>query len=155
MTYKAYGMVPHAHVYDVLEHILASVEQECTLIIRVVDSHRSCEELSHMLSHHDIAHTTVHNNVCVGTEAIREVLSRGIFNGFDEIWIIAGSPPAFDLASLPSATSDSADFSINVPEGLLDTMEQINCFLVLGDGCGLNFATLSPRIREHLEQYEP
>lgn len=150
MITVAVGMTPDGNVSDALLRILRSRGHDWLAVVRSIDSASTTAELTKSLAFHQIAYDVISGNVCLSIENLQKAVSGGAFTGFDEVWIIAGSPPAFDLASLPSATSDGADFSADVPEELLRTMEQINCVLILGDGCGLNYATTLPQLQEEL-----
>jgi len=105
-----------------------------------------------------LPHDLVNGNICLSLEQLKTAMADGLFTGFDEVWIINGPPPAFNLESLPMATSDGRDFSLDSPKDLIldfpkelsSTMEKIHCVLILGDGCGLNYAATSEPLRDAL-----
>lgn len=155
MITLTHGMIPDGNVSDALHRILRLPWHDRLAVVRSIDSASTTTDLTKALAFHHIAYDVINGNVCLSAEGLQKAASGGAFTGFDEVWIVAGSPPALDLASLPSATSDGADFSTDVPEGLSSTMEQINCVLVLGDGCGLNYATTLPQLRDALAESGP
>ena len=142
------GMVPGGNVHDALERILRMRGEDWVAVIRSIDSARSQDHLRRSLATYRVPYEVTNGNVCVSIDALQKALGEGAFTGFDEVWIADGKPPAFDLASFPSATSDGADFSLNVPHELSRAMEDANCILIVGDGCGLNYATTSQEFQE-------
>jgi hypothetical protein len=150
MSPLTHDLIPNGNVADVLTRILPLHDRDWLAIVRNIDSTHATDGLSNALAFHRVAYNIINGNVCLSIEAIQKAVSKEVFTGFDEVWIIAGSPPASDLSMLPSATSDGADFSSRVPEGLLDAMVRTNCILIVGDGCGLNYATTSSRLQGEL-----
>jgi hypothetical protein len=138
------------HVGETLTRILRVRGQDWLAVVRSIDSSHSTDGLSKALAFHHMAYDVINGNVCLSIETLQKAVSEEVFTGFDEVWIIAGSPPAFDLASLPGATSDGADFSSDLPEELSRAMEQTGCVLILGDGCGLNCASRSQELLEEI-----
>ena len=75
--------------------------------------------------------------------------SVGLFRGTDELILCAKWNDEFE--SFPGRiTSDIQDFNESTPLGLEEWMLDTGCLLVLGDGDGLNFATLDPELCERL-----
>jgi hypothetical protein len=99
---------------------------------------------------HKIRHGFRSGNVVVTEEELRTALSKGVFTGFDEVWIFTDSPPIEDMQTLPSATSESTDFDSALPQELLEFLETTSFRVILGDGCGLNYATRDREIAELL-----
>ena len=149
-----YGMVSDGRVGSALARILPLCGRDCAAIIRGIDSARSRNDLTKVLAFHDVPYDVVNGNICVSAAALQKSLELGLFTGFDEVWISSGSPPTFDLASLPSATSDATDFSSSMPGELSVAIEKTNCILVLGDGCGLNYASNDEHIQEMITKGE-
>jgi len=78
-----------------------------------------------------------------------QLASIGLFNGFDEVYLCTEWIDEFEC--FPGRiTSDLADFGEGTPLGLEDWMLDSGCLLALGDGVGLNFATVDPDIAERL-----
>jgi hypothetical protein len=152
MLALAYGTMPDEHVSDALMRLMPLCEQDWTTIIRSIDSCRSLDGLVRILAFHHMAHKVVHRNVCLSMSELQKALDAGVFTGFDEVWIVSGRPPAFELSQLPSATSDGTQFSGGMPEGLAEAVEKTACVLILGNGCGLNYATSNERIRQEMTQ---
>ena len=145
----AYGMLPGGTVGDALTRVLMrSCAQGWVAVVRSIDSSSSMDDLVRILAFHCIAYEVVHGNVCLSMSDLQKALDAGVFTGFDEVWIISGRPPAMELSQLPSTTSDGTEFSRGMPEGLPTAMEKMNCILIVGDGCGLNYATSNEYIRE-------
>ena len=150
MISVSHGMLPDRNVHGVLERILCMRGQDWVAVIRSIDSSYSQDALTGALAFHHLAYQVINGNICVCIDTLQKALGQGFFTGFDEVWIVSGKPPDFDLASLPSATSDGADFSSDVPKELSRVLEQTNCILIIGDGCGLNYATISRQLQEEL-----
>jgi hypothetical protein len=71
--------------------------------------------------------------------------SLGFFRGNDELLLCDHWNEEFE--SFPGRiSSDQQDFSITTPLGLEEWMVDAGCLLALGDGNGLNFATLDPEL---------
>jgi len=65
----------------------------------------------------------------------------GMLNGNDELYLCSKWEDEFE--AFPGRVgSDASDFNQGTPLGLEEWMEDSGCVLVLGDGAGLNFATL-------------
>jgi hypothetical protein len=143
-------MIPSGNVGDALTRILRLRGHDWLAVVRSIDSACTTGDLTKAIAFHHLAYDVINGNVCLSVETLKQAMSGGAFTGFDEVWIIAGSPPSSDLASLPNATSDGADFSSELPEEVRSAMEQMSCILILGDGCGLNYATTSPQLHEEL-----
>jgi hypothetical protein len=140
MTSLAHGMMPGGNVCDALMRILRLLRHDWLAVLRSLDSNCATGDLAKALQFHHIAYDLNNENVCLSIETLQKAVDEGVFTGFDEVWIVAGSPPAFNLASFHSATSDSADFSLDLPKDLPSAIKQTDCVLILGDGCGLNYA---------------
>jgi len=73
----------------------------------------------------------------------------GLFAGNDELLLLSEWNDEFE--SFPGRlTSDLSDFSIGTPLGLEEWLLDAGCLLALGDGFGLNFATLDPGLADDL-----
>src|SRR5690349_25162539 len=73
----------------------------------------------------------------------------GFLNGGDEIYFL----PEFDEEFEPfpgRITADVLDFNEASPLGLEEWMVDSGCLLALGDGRGVNYATLSSALSERL-----
>jgi len=148
MTTVTYGMV-RGHVSDALLRILRLRRHDWLVVIRQIDSASSQEDLTKALAFHCVPYQLINGNVCVSIDAVQSAVEE-LFTGFDEVWIVSGKPPSFDLASLPHATSESTDFSSGVPDEVLSAMDRTNCVVILGDGCGLNYATTAEEIQQEI-----
>ncbi len=148
MTSLAYGMTPSGNVADALRRVLPLFHREWITVIRSIDSASSQDDLAKALTFHKVPHNCTNGNICFSVGDLQRVLDADVFTGFDEVWIVSGSSPSFDLGHLPSATSDATDFSARMPKDLRLAIEKTNCILVVGDGCGLNYATTDEQICE-------
>lgn len=109
-------------------------------VVRSLDSARTNEQLLKILSFHKISADIFENNVWLTYDNLVLALAADVFTGFDEIWVYKKSMPSIPLRDAPSVTSDGEDFSVALPVGLAEVIEQSDCALVVGDGCGLNYA---------------
>jgi hypothetical protein len=76
--------------------------------------------------------------------------SLGFFRGTDELYLAESWNDEFE--SFPGRiTSDQQDFSVTTPLGLEEWMIDSGCLLAMGDGNGLNFATLDRELVERLK----
>jgi hypothetical protein len=75
--------------------------------------------------------------------------SIGLFNGSNELLLVAEWNEEFE--SFPGRiSSDVLDFGVVTPIGLEEWMIDSDCLLAVGDGNGLNFATLDKILAERL-----
>jgi hypothetical protein len=75
--------------------------------------------------------------------------SVGMFSGSDELYLCTDWNDEFE--GFPGRiTSDVQNFEEGTPLGLEEWMIDVGCLLALGDGAGLNFATLDAGIAERL-----
>jgi hypothetical protein len=80
---------------------------------------------------------------------LEHLSSLGFFRGTDELFLCSEWNEEFE--SFPGrVTSDQHDFGVTTPLGLEEWMMDAGCMLVLGDGSGLNFATLDHALADHL-----
>jgi hypothetical protein len=80
--------------------------------------------------------------------------SLGLLGGQDELYLVAEWNDEFE--SFPGRiTSDLIDFEETTPLGLEEWMVDAGCLLALGDGHGLNFATLDRDLSERLRARFP
>ena len=150
MITPTHGMIPGDNVGDALTRLLHVCGHDWLAVVRSIDSAYSTEDLAKALAFRRLSYDVINGNICLSVKTLQKAVSEWMFTGFDEVWIIAGPPPAFDFGSLPSATSDGADFSSDLPEELSHVMVETNCVVILGDGCGLNYATTSQQIQKDL-----
>lgn len=146
----AFGNLRTGTVRDALMRVRDLIGDASVAVIRSLDSAHSGHDLSHALSFHKVPHDVSLGNVHVSMDHLWSALDAEVFTGFDEVWIYPGKLPDVDLGSVPSATSDGIDFTHGVPKGLAEAIERTRCVLVLGDGCGLNYATSDERIDERI-----
>jgi len=77
--------------------------------------------------------------------------AQGLLAGTDEVMLAAEWSDEFEV--FPGRfTSDLQDFTITTPLGLEEWMLDSGCVLAMGDGRGLNFATLDAGLAERLRK---
>lgn len=81
--------------------------------------------------------------------------SAGLLNGGDEIFFMAEFNEEFE--PFPGrVTPDTQDFQEVSPLGLEEWMVDSGCLLAIGDGRGVNYATLDPELASRLRaQFQP
>lgn len=150
-----YGTIRDGRVSRALRQILPFGRQSWVAIIRGIDSARSYDTLVKAMNHHHLPFTTNAGNVVISMETLRKALHAGAFTGFDEVWVFPDGLPNFDLSVVPSATSDAMDLSSSIPAGLSDAIQRSgSVVVVLGDGCGLNYAAPEGPILEAIVRSE-
>jgi hypothetical protein len=80
--------------------------------------------------------------------------SVGVLNGNDELFLCSEWNDEFE-AFPGRVSSDTQDFNEGTPLGLEEWMIDTGCLLVLGDGAGLNFATLDDSLADRLRARFP
>jgi hypothetical protein len=77
--------------------------------------------------------------------------AQGLLGGGDEVLLTSEWNDEFE--AFPGRfTTDIADFSTTTPLGLEEWMLDTRCILAMGDGRGLNFATLDAGLAERLRK---
>ena len=80
--------------------------------------------------------------------------SVGLLSGTDEIYLVAEWEDEFEV--FPGRiSSDLVDFEETTPLGLEEWMVDTGCLIALGDGSGLNFATLDAQLAERVRKRFP
>ncbi|KAA3611940.1 MAG: hypothetical protein DWQ01_07610 [Planctomycetota bacterium] len=146
------GKLSGIYLAEALQLILRSPEEGWIFVVRCIDSTRDSLGVSKILSFHKVNHDTLNSNVFLTLKDLKDFPLDQLFAGFDEVWVFIDSPPHKNLNGLPTATSETTDFSEAFPRELNKAFEQHGCLLILGDGCGLNFATTSKKIAQSLTQ---
>lgn len=128
-------------VSNALARIKGVLPPGCRVIVRSIDSTKDFAQLVHILSrfrdHEDPGVDTT-----VTLDCVERALDAGLFTGFDEVWLTHGE---LEAAPRPPAeivfTSDAADFEDDDCSEVGAVMNRHKVFLILADGCGLNYAT--------------
>lgn len=144
------GIFLNEHVPDALMRVRDVLNGEEIAVIRSIDSGDSQDYLNRALLFHKIKYEVAHGNFYVDAENLWRAIEREVFTGFDEVWIYNGVPPQVDLGGVRPATSDGTDFSEGLPMEIAKALDTTHCLLVLGDGCGLNYATQDERIASRI-----
>ena len=80
--------------------------------------------------------------------------SLGLFGGQDELYLVTEWNDEFEV--FPGRiSSELVDFEETTPLGLEEWMVDSGCLLALGEGRGLNFATLDSQLAENLRARFP
>jgi hypothetical protein len=98
----------------------------------------------------DMGCSDFEKNLLVPGNQIAAVATQ-LFNGFDEIWCFderPTKPKPSDLWIVPPLDLSRDD----VPELLILWMKESNCRLGLGDGIGMNYASLDRETAQRLEE---
>lgn len=140
-------------VRDALLQVRDFVSESSVAVVRSIDSACSRDGLSRALTFHRVPYDVVLGNIQLSMENLWRAVDAEVFTGFDEVWIFSGEFPAADLTRMPPVTSDGTDFTDGIPEEVARTFESGHCFLVVGDGCGLNYATSDDRIAKAIAEY--
>lgn len=75
----------------------------------------------------------------------------GMFTGFDELYLCSEWNDEFE--SFPGRiTTEVVNFAEGTPLGLEEWLFDSSCMLALGDGAGLNFATLDAALAQRLRK---
>lgn len=149
MLAARHGVSPNGSVASALVGVLRLPRYHDSIFaVRSIDSANSRGGLCNALEFHRVPYEIIGDNVCVSAGALQRGLDDSLLTGFDEVWVFPDGPPALDLSSLPGATSDATDFSAGIQPILSEAMSKTNCAAILGDGCGLNYATTDADIAE-------
>ncbi len=98
-----------------------------------------------------IRHERHRGVILVAPGELDQMSSIGMFNGFDELWLMREWNDEFE--AFPSRiTTDVTNFGDGAPLGLEEWMLDAGGLLALGDGAGLNFATLDPELARKLKK---
>ena len=146
MASLIHGVVEDRRLVDVLSRILQFVPPSFAGIVRCMDSDDSEQGLVWSLGQYHVSHEVCAGNVCLSIDGLKAASAAGVFTGFDEVWIVPASSRSYDLAGVPTSTSDGTDFSTSVPVKVSCAAYKAGCILILADGCGLNYATTDERI---------
>ena len=146
-----HGRVPRTSVAEVLARLLPLCGRERIAVIRSIDSSHSQRDLARVFDFQHVPYDLINGNVCMSMDDLGKALDAEMFSGFDEVWVCGDTPPSFDLGLLPAATSDATDFSEGAPSAILDAVERTQCLFLVGDGCGLNYATTDDRIAKEIQ----
>jgi len=102
-----------------------------------------------------IALGTVGNALVINSgEFIKALSFRGLFTGFDEVWLHCSFPREGEICTR-RMTSDGINLAEEVSEGLVEEFKASSAILGLGDGCGLNFITRRKDLAELIVRGSP
>jgi hypothetical protein len=101
-----------------------------------------------------IRHLTHRGAVLLTPGELDRLSSVGMLGGQDELYLVAEWNDEFEV--FPGRiTTDLVDFDETTPLGLEEWMIDAGCLLALGEGQGLNFATLDSQLAERLRTRFP
>ena len=145
-----YGFLRHLRIREELTKTMDFFSEDLIAVVRSIDSGHSRESLEKAMKFHDLSYDVLNGNICLSRKNLQCAISDKLFTGFDEVWLFAGFTPKKDLSEVPAATSDGQDFSENLHLEILEAFHETECFVLLGDGCGLNYLTNNLAIAEEL-----
>jgi hypothetical protein len=147
-----YGNVPTG-VQEVLVRLYERSPTFTTALIRCLDSDHTPSGVLGVLARYGIEGRLDASGAAVSKEELfRAAKKRGLFAGFDEVWLFEDDRPNRHIPSHIVLTSDGLDFNNGLPEGLEACMRDSRCVLALGDGCGLNYATWDCELQNWLAE---
>jgi hypothetical protein len=98
-----------------------------------------------------VEHKIAYGNVWIAARCIDEATAMHLFTGFDEVWLYEEAPH-FDLSCVHGSTSESTDFSKELPVDTAEAIVKTKCRAALGDGCGLNYVTTDQDLAVRIEE---
>lgn len=126
-----------------------------TCALRVLDSMRSGEAIQAALGRRGVsARVEAGFAVLAGCDLLR-VLEQGLLCGFDEVWLLTSGKPLTPVPDDLVLTSDGTELRSADAAKLEPVLQAVGAWLILGDGCGLNWATTSERVRDILTKPMP
>ena len=134
-----------ASVPDALREVRALVAADQKVVVRCVDSQRSSPRIAEAVARHGEVCTAEPEGCVLTCAGLYRLLLAGFFNGFDEIWVLAGTAPATGKLGVAALTSDAVQFDKAAVGDLPGSLRSVGALAVLADGCGLNYATVDPR----------
>jgi len=147
----------NASVSEVIESGDLLPEYELAAIVVLEGQERPGEEpaLRRRLRAEGIRPTEHRGALLLDPAGLERFSAVGLLGGGDEVFLASEWNEEFE--PFPGRVSaDSVDFREGTPLGLEEWMVHARCQLVLGDGAGLNFATLSRELSDRLSaRFEP
>ena len=141
-----YGWNADLDVLSALDRIASNRLARVTALLSVIDSSPDVARmisLIPLLERTGRAYTVVDRDVGVELPILLELFEEQFFTGFDEVWLVRGTP----RRGKPNGLRITSDLRLTGPrEGLSEWMVDSNCLAGLGDGDGLNFATFDERL---------
>jgi hypothetical protein len=119
-------------------------------VVRALDSMWSGAEIQAALGRRGITvRLEAGMAVLEGGELLR-VREQGLLTGFDELWLLSAGQPPTSVPDDAVFTSGSRQLTPDDAAAVGPILAAAGAWLVLGDGCGLNWATTSERARDVL-----
>jgi hypothetical protein len=137
-------------IAEVLESFFDQLPLFQRVAVRCLDSDSDPRAIYEVLLRHAIDGRLESHSVSLTSTQLRHAAANHVFTGFDELWFSQSEKRIDAIPSDIVLTSDAVNFSERIPEGLGTTMKNLASILVLGDGCGLNYATWDSRFSELL-----
>lgn len=140
-----FGLLSFLSIHDSLKKIIDLSESELVAVVKCIDSSNLKEDMENILNFHKITYHIFHDNICLDHENLLKALFEKVFTDFDELWLFKGSFPTQNI-STSRCTSDFHNFNKRLPNEVVDVFLRTDCWMLLGDGCGLNYLTADERI---------
>src|SRR4051812_36050365 len=143
------GWNPDLDVPAAIDRMLSTGSCSAVALVSMLDSTPGVASLPSLVPHlieSGLDYATIGEDVLVDLPTLLELTrdeDHAWFAGFDEVWICSSRPTCGKPDDV-RITSDNA--MTTEPDGLSAWMRSATCFLALGDGDGLNFATFDPTL---------
>jgi hypothetical protein len=151
-----FGHAAGLNIPFVLESETEILSRYKLAMITVIDSNHDVANLKSvagLLEDEDLGITTIDSHLVVPCELVPELVAfeRNLFNGFDEIWFLEGTPSE----PRPEDLVITADVVLDGERAqrVAVWLDAAGAGLGLGDGDGLNWVTLDARIAAVLESW--
>lgn len=132
----------------VFREVILAVGDASYVLITTIDSSPNVASLPSVLPplrSSGAFHAVVNGDVVVDLDTAQELMyERGLFAGFDELWLCAQVPGS----SKPEGLRTTSDKPLRgeLPVEAADWMSKSGCRVGLGDGDGLNLVTSDDRV---------
>ncbi len=134
-----YGNVP-SEMGEVLIRGFRQLPAFRFAMVRSIDSSRSPADIVSILSQYAIEAQLQRATVLLAPEQLYFAASRGVFAGFDEIWLLDGEQPDQGARPQIGLASDLESLKLGIPK-VEACMKDFGCVVALANGVALSYAT--------------
>jgi hypothetical protein len=148
-----FDFIEDANITTVMDYLLSKIDISKPVLIKTLDSInniKSCSNLIQVIHQYDIPIKYVNQSLLVDGKSLIKITNHyDLFTGFDELWFLnsAGEIDLFNGVSIVTPPS----FLDVLPTDLIIWMKKADCYLGLGDGCGLNYITTEKTVASLIE----
>lgn len=139
-------------VGDVLSYLGDRASEFRWTAVRSLDSDCAPSHILDVLRRLGIEARLEADSVFLSGEHLHVAAQKGLFCGFDEVWLWREEPRNRHFTSDVVLTSDGINLNDGLPTNVENAMRQLGCVLALGDGCGLNYVTTDYALADEIEQ---